>query len=151
MVKLHMRVHSHAGVRLGTMKGRLRANIMGAPNLGEGRQRSLLGRLATLPDGDRLCPGDFHPWNIMGPPVQELLVDWLDACCGEPAADVCRSYVLMRPHVPDLATAYVDGYAAASSETRESILRWLPFIAAARLAENVPEEVDSLIATVDSA
>ena len=114
MVQLHMRVHSHAGGGLGGMKARLRANIRAATNLGEARRRSLLDRLATLPDGDRLCHGDFHPWNIMGPPGQQLLVDWVDACCGEPAADVCRSYVLMRPHLPDFASAYVDRYSAAS-------------------------------------
>ena len=99
MVKLHLRVHSHAGSRLGSMKARLRANIHAATNLGEARQHSLLDQLAALPDGDRLCHGDFHPRNIIGPLGQEILVDWLDACCGEPAADVCRSYVLMRPHL----------------------------------------------------
>jgi aminoglycoside phosphotransferase (APT) family kinase protein len=149
MVKLHMRVHSHAGGRLGSMKGRLQANIRAATNLGKARQRRLLDRLATLPDGDRLCHGDFHPRNIIGPLGQELLVDWLDACCGEPAADVCRSYVLMSRHIPAFASAYVDRYCAASGESRESILRWLPFVAAARLAEDVPDEVDGLMAMVD--
>jgi hypothetical protein len=150
MVKLHMRVHSHAGVRLGGMKTRLRANILAATILGQARQCSLLDGLATMPDGDRLCHGDFHPWNIMGSLGQEVLVDWLDACCGEPAADVCRSYVLMRPHLPDFASAYVERYAAASGANAESIFRWLPFVAAARLAEDLPSEADSLMAMVDS-
>lgn len=150
MVKLHMRVHSHAGVRLGGMKARLRGNILAATILGQARQRSLLDGLAALPDGDRLCHGDFHPWNIIGPPGKEVVVDWLDACCGEPAADVCRSYVLMRPHLPAFASAYVERYAAASDASAESIFRWLPFVAAARLAEDLPSEADSLMAMVDS-
>ena len=150
MVQLQMRVHSHPGARLGTMKARLRTNIQAATILGEARRHSLLDRLTALPDGDRLCHGDFHPWNIMGPPGQELLLDWLDACCGEPAADVCRSYVLMRPHLPDFATEYVDRYSAASGVSREGILRWLPCVAAARISEGVPDQVDSLIAMVDS-
>jgi hypothetical protein len=86
----------------------------------------------------------------MGPPGQELLLDWLDACCGEPAADVCRSYVLMRPHLPDFASEYVDRYSATSGESRETILRWLPCVAAARLVEGVADEVDGLMAMVDS-
>jgi aminoglycoside phosphotransferase (APT) family kinase protein len=150
MVKLHMRVHSHAGGRLGSLKARLRTNIQAATNLGEARRHRLLDQLATLPDGERLCHGDFHPRNIVGPLGQELLVDWLDACCGEPAADVCRSYVLMHPRVPAFASAYVDRYSAASGEIRERILQWLPFVAAARLAEDVPDEVDGLMAMVDS-
>ena len=150
MVRLHLRVHSHSGGRLGSMKARLRANIQATTNLGAARQRLLIDGLAILPDGDRLCHGDFHPWNIMGPLGRELLVDWLDACCGEPAADVCRSVILMSPHLPDFASAYVDQYAAASGESRESIFRWLPFVAAARLAEDVPDEVDGLLAMIDS-
>ncbi len=150
MVHLHMRVHSQADARLGSMKARLRANIGAATMLGVARQRILLDGLAALPDGDRLCHGDFHPWNIIGPLGHELIVDWLDACSGAPAADVCRSYVLMRPHLPDFASAYVDTYAAASGESRERILRWLPFVAAARLAEDVPDEADGLMAMVDS-
>jgi aminoglycoside phosphotransferase (APT) family kinase protein len=150
MVQLHMRVHSQSGARLGTMKARLRANIQVATILGEARRHNLLDRLAALPDGDRLCHGDFHPWNIMGLRGQELLVDWLDAFSGDPAADVCRSYVLMRPHLPDFASAYVDRYGAASGVSRENILRWLPCVAAARLAEGVTDEVDGLMAMVDS-
>ena len=151
MVRLHRLVHSRPGRGLGSMKARLQTNIRAMTNLGEARKRLLLDGLATLPEGDRLCHGDFHPWNIMGSPGQPILVDWVDACCGEPAADVCRSYVLMRPHLSDFASAYVDRYAAASAESRESILRWLPFVAAARLAEDVPDEVDSLMAMIDSA
>ena len=150
MVKLHMRVHSHAGGRLGSMKARLRTNILAATNLGEARRQSLLDQLAALTDGDRLCHGDFHPRNIMGPPGQAILVDWLDACCGEPAADVCRSYVLMHRHVAAFASAYVDRYSEASGESRERILQWLPFVAAARLAEDVPDEVDGLLVMIDS-
>jgi aminoglycoside phosphotransferase (APT) family kinase protein len=131
------------------MRARLQADIRTTAILGPERRRLLLDGLAALPEGDRLCHGDFHPWNIMGSPGQPILVDWVDACCGEPAADVCRSYVLMSPHLPDLASAYVDRYAAASSASRDSILRWLPVVAAARLAEDVPDEVDSLMAMVD--
>ena len=98
----------------------------------------------------RLCHGDFHPWNTMGQLGHAVLLDWLDGCCGEPATDVCRSHVLMWPHLPEFAVAYVDRHAVASGDPRESILRWLPFIAAARLAEDVPDEVDSLMAMVDS-
>jgi aminoglycoside phosphotransferase (APT) family kinase protein len=150
MVQLHVRLHSCSGSRLGSMKARLRANIQAAPMLGEPRRGQLLDGLAALPDADRLCHGDYHPWNILGTPGQELIVDWLDACSGEPASDVCRSYVLMRPHLPDFASEYVDAYAAASGGTREAILRWLPFVAAARLAEGVPDEADGLMAMVDS-
>jgi aminoglycoside phosphotransferase (APT) family kinase protein len=138
MALLQLRVHSHPGTQLASLKVRLAANIRQATMLGEMRQNDLLDRLAARPEGDRLCHGDFHPWNILGPLGREVLVDWLDASRGDPAADVCRSYVLISPSSPELASAYVDAYAG------------LPFVAAARLAEGVPNEVNGLIEMADS-
>jgi aminoglycoside phosphotransferase (APT) family kinase protein len=150
MALLQLRVHSHPGTQLASLKARLAANIRQATMLGEMRQNDLLDRLAARPEGDRLCHGDFHPWNILGPLGREVLVDWLDASRGDPAADVCRSYVLISPSSPELASAYVDAYAELSGGSRDRILAWLPFVAAARLAEGVPNEVDGLIEMADS-
>ena len=101
--------------------------------------------LASMPEGERLCHGDFHPLNILGPPGSEILVDWLDAMRGDPAADVCRSFVLIRHVAPEVAAAYVETYAGVSGEGVEKIRRWLPFVAAARLAEGVPDEEEGLM------
>jgi aminoglycoside phosphotransferase (APT) family kinase protein len=145
MARLHSRVHSHPGTQLASQKARLVANIRQAKILGETWQDALLSRLAMLPEGDRLCHGDFHPENILGGPGQETVVDWLDASRGDPAADVCRSYVLIRHSAPDVASAYVDAYAGIGGASRERILGWLPFVAAARLAEDVQDEADGLM------
>src|SRR5215475_12266456 len=32
-----------------------------------------------MPDGDRLCHGDFHPLNILGNTLDPMIIDWLDA------------------------------------------------------------------------
>jgi hypothetical protein len=84
----------------------------------------------------------------MGPLGREVLIDGLDASRGEPAADVCRSYVLLRPAAPDMASAYIDAYSQVSGKSCSAILNWLPFVAAARLAEGVPD-VDDLMKMVD--
>jgi aminoglycoside phosphotransferase (APT) family kinase protein len=148
MARLQLQVHSHQATQFASLKSRLAGNIQRASILSESRQMSLLSGLAEMPDGDRLCHGDFHPYNIMGPLGHEILIDWLDASRGEPAADVCRSYVLLRPVVPETASAYVAAYCQASGKSRDAILSWLPYVAAARLAEGVPE-VDDLIKMVD--
>jgi aminoglycoside phosphotransferase (APT) family kinase protein len=149
MARLQLRVHSQPGTLLASLKARLAANIQKAGMLPETQRDGLLNRLAEAPEGDRLCHGDFHPWNIMGPPGRENLVDWLDACRGDPAADVCRSYVLMRPAAPELAAAYVGAYGQFSRETKERIFGWLPFVAAARLAEGVPSDEPALMEMID--
>jgi aminoglycoside phosphotransferase (APT) family kinase protein len=151
MAALQARMHGEAGTGLADVKARLRSNIARAAVLGSARQRRLLQGLAELPDGDRLCHGDFHPWNILGPPGSAIVVDWLDAGSGPPAADVCRSYVLMSRSAPELAAAYVDTYARVAGLDRREVFAWLPFVAAARLAENVLDETSALLAMVDRA
>ena len=66
MVRLHMRTHSHPGIQFADLKVRLADNIAVTSLLDERRKRDLLDRIAHMPDGDRLCHGDFHPMNILG-------------------------------------------------------------------------------------
>ena len=150
MVQLQLAIHTHSAVQLGSMKARLRTNIERSTMLGAARQRVLRDGLAELADGDRLCHGDFHPWNILGPLDGAMVVDWLDASRGNPASDVCRSYVLMKHAAPELASAYLELYAAVAGIARGEVLAWLPFVAAARLAEDVPQEVDGLMQMIDT-
>ncbi|MBB3138782.1 hypothetical protein FHS26_006561 [Rhizobium pisi] len=74
-----------------------------------------------------------------------MIVDWLDACCGNPLADVCRTYLLLRHAVPERAMDYVETYAAMSGAEVGAILAWLAPIAAARLTEGVADENDELL------
>lgn len=151
MVALHLRIHGCFAPQLASLKTRLKSNIGSAAVLGAKRQRRLIEGLESLPDGEKLCHGDFHPWNILGSPSRAMIVDWLDASRGAPAADVCRSYVLMKRAAPGLAQAYVEAYAALGGERPANVYAWLPFVAGARLAEGVPDEVDELMALVDAA
>jgi aminoglycoside phosphotransferase (APT) family kinase protein len=145
MAQLHLRIHAHTAVRLGSLTTRLAANIRIAPTLDPPLRTTLLGRLRRMRAGDRLCHGDFHPMNILGKPASAVVIDWLDATSGDPAADVCRSYLLLQLGWPDIAVAYVDAYCRTAGISRRQVLRWLPFIAASRLAENVPHEVPQLL------
>jgi Ser/Thr protein kinase RdoA (MazF antagonist) len=141
MVRLHLQIHGCAAQTLPSHK----AKLLGAlgrvtKRLGNARWKRLREALEALPTGAGLCHLDFHPLNILGDPESPMVVDWLDASAGDPAADVCRTLVLLTPHVPQVAEAYVDAYLAASNLTREAVLAWRPVIAGARLAEGVPEE-----------
>ena len=145
MAALHLRLHREPGTGLPSLKSRLSANIESAEPLTQDLRDRLLLTLAALPDGDRVCHGDFHPWNILGSGEDIMIVDWLDACSGNPAADVCRTYLLMRRVLPAIAEAYVVTYAKAAELPADEIFTWLPVIAAARLAEDVPEENEDLL------
>ena len=144
MARLHMAIHRQVAVRFGGLKVRLASRIAETKDLDEARRQNLLEGLAAMPDGDRLCHGDFHPMNILGDTDKPLVIDWPDACCGDPAADVCRSYVLLALHARDLATPYLDVYHRIGGISRATALAWLPYVAAAKLAEKVPGETIGL-------
>lgn len=141
MAKLHRAIHAQHIPSLRSLKGKLAHNIGRAAQLSEDQRRALLGTLAALSDGDRLCHGDFHPHNVIGTIEDAVVIDWLDAASGPPEADLCRSFVLMHHVDRALAEAYLAAYPA-------DIKPWLPVVAAARLAEGVPAEEGALLAFV---
>lgn len=151
VAQLHQLVHAQPGGSLSSYKMRLARDIGRAMGLDEPERRRLLQHLAELPDGDRLCHGDFHPANIMGSLDRPIIVDWPDARSGPPAADACRTYLLLLHNLPDMAEPYLDAYAHRSGIARPQLLDWLPVLAAARLSENVPAEADRLLALARSA
>lgn len=140
LARLQQQVHRLPGTGLTSLKARLAARIGQAPRLDDGLRRNLFSRLDGLPDGDRLCHGDFHPWNVIGERGAPVIVDWLDATSGPPVADLCRSFLLLRTARPGLADAWLDASLRAGRTERSAVLNWLPVLAGARLAEGVGEE-----------
>jgi len=141
MVTLHQRIHAISAPEAAPdLKQRLAVRIEGAERLSRTLRDDLVKRLAGMPDADRLCHGDFHPFNILGLDTHARVIDWLDASRGAPAADVCRTYVLISTYDPGIAAAYVDAYGIDRAE----VDAWLPLVAAARLVENVPDEFERL-------
>jgi aminoglycoside phosphotransferase (APT) family kinase protein len=140
LVRLQLRVHAAADTRLRSLKARIAERVSGAPSLDVALRNRLLARLAELPDGDRLCHGDFHPYNIIGKGSDLTIVDWLDTSVGPPAADACRSYLLLSLAAPQAAEPYLDRYVASSGVDRDAVLAWLPLLATARLAEGIAAE-----------
>jgi Ser/Thr protein kinase RdoA (MazF antagonist) len=149
LARLHLRVHTHAAPQLASLKVKLTSDIAAMKLIERPRKSALLSGLAGMPDGDRLCHGDFHPMNVLGEPAQPVVIDWPDARRGDPAADVCRSYLLLLLHEEQFAAPYLDAYCRAGSMRREAIIAWLPYIAAARLVENVQGEAPRLLAMVE--
>jgi aminoglycoside phosphotransferase (APT) family kinase protein len=150
LARLHARIHAHPARQFGSLKSRLATNIAEAELLGEPLKQILLGRLADMPEGDRLCHGDFHPINVLGQNSRPMVIDWPDVCCGDPAADVCRSYLLLKLNAADIAEPYLDAYCNITNMPRANIIDWLPYVAAARLAEDVPNDLARLLEIVNA-
>jgi aminoglycoside phosphotransferase (APT) family kinase protein len=101
----------------------------------------------------RLCHGDLHPSNVILGNHGPVIVDWFDASCGDPVADVARTSLTLlgdgtRPprHLPGsdrrtlavLTEEYLSRLAAPLEIAPELLARWQAVQAVARMAEGVP-------------
>jgi aminoglycoside phosphotransferase (APT) family kinase protein len=150
LARLHRRIHTHLANQFNSLKAWLATDIARTMLLDEPRKQVLLSGLAKRPDGNRLCHGDFHPMNVLGEASRPIVIDWPNACCGDPAGDVCRSYLILKLHADEIARPYLDAYCQVALVPRHTILDWLPYVSAGRLVENVPGEQHRLLELVRS-
>jgi len=126
-----------------------------------------VGLLGGLPDGDRLCHGDYHPGNVLLAADRTAVIDWAAAARGVPEADHARTLLLLRwadplPGTPPLSRAliavgrsllthrYAHAYRRGAAPPRR-VDSWLLVHAAARLAEGIDAEQALLTGVLDRA
>ncbi len=137
---------------------RLRQQIATAPGLTDSIRSQVSQELTRVPgEARRLCHGDFHPDNVLLTARGPIVIDWLTATSGEPAADVARSRLLMeiaRPvHAQSRSDRLLTGagrhlfvarflsrYRKRTGLGKARLAAWAPIVAAARLSEDVAGE-----------
>ncbi len=161
MAELHVKMHTAAvQVDIPRQRQRLIDKIHGASALPGPVRSKALAALEAMPDGDRLCHGDFHPGNILITARGEMIIDWIDATLGNPLSDLARTSILIRGGTASKQNAnflekkfvkavhdeYIRHYFSLRPGGEQEYNRWLPIVAAARLSENIPELEKWLIA-----
>jgi aminoglycoside phosphotransferase (APT) family kinase protein len=159
MAKLHAQMHASRPAGLPSQRQRLRDKLNAAHPLSPDLKQAALTALDQLPDQAVLCHGDYHPDNILLSARGPVILDWVEATCGHPLADVARTTLMMRhaaipSHVPGhrLIEAgrrlwyqvYVRHYCQLQAVTPQQIDAWLLPVAAARLSDGIPEEAETL-------
>lgn len=162
LAELQADLHRRAAVGLPLVKTHLARRIYAA-DLPRDLRESMAALLESLPDGDRVCHGDFHPDNVILSPGGPVVIDWPDAAAGDPMADVARTSLLLmgRGNLPSgrapgvvlaarraFQRAYLARYLRASGQDGASLASWSAAAAAARLAENIPGERQTLLRLV---
>lgn len=120
-------------------------------------------QLSQLPDGDRLCHGDFHPGNLMRTADGLKVIDFAGACAGDPDADFATTLCLLELGEPPPGTprwmrllirlfrrALLASYRRRYNELRkvdaDNLRSWRRLFLAQRLADNIPEERSRILA-----
>jgi tRNA A-37 threonylcarbamoyl transferase component Bud32 len=146
---LQMSVNRAPGGRLPDRREFLKSRCECCDDLTAPEKKALVGLLSDLPDGDRLIHGDFHPGNVIWSPAGPVIIDWVDACRGDPVSDVARSLVLFGAPVPgeppaDEARAiftktYLDAYQRLTGNPLERLSEWVLVTSAARMADGAAQ------------
>jgi uncharacterized protein (TIGR02172 family) len=115
----------------------------------------ILKALAAMPAGDRVCHGDYHPWNVIQSPRGALVIDWNNAHLGDPLEDVARTKLMLMGFarmVPTVSrvvdrfiAAYLERYFALHPVDQTQLEKWWPIVSAIRLLDNIPEIQDWLL------
>jgi uncharacterized protein (TIGR02172 family) len=154
LAELHAQMHEcifDADVPL--QRKKLQHKIKSANALPVYLKPKLLDALDSLPNGDRVCHGDFHPANVLITKNDSTIIDWIDATRGNPLADVARTSIItlgaaassqipqsvLKVFVRVFHSAYLKHYFRLRPGGKEEYRRWLPIVAGARLNENIPE------------
>lgn len=160
--EVHARLHAvRAPERLPALRGTLRERIAASPRVPQHLTRPALDLLDALPDGDRLCHGDFHPGNLLMGQGTPVVIDWSNAARGHPEADVARTVLLLRLGEPPpgspvlirllarvarrvLLAGYLRAYRRVRSLDMQRVGQWETVQAVERLDEDIAGELPAL-------
>jgi len=179
LAKLQVDLHTKPiPAELPSQRQNLENHIHRAKALPEHLRSKALAVLKTLPEGNQLCHGDFWPSNVLISARGETIIDWFRASRGNPLADLAwttnllhgfaGSHQSLRPFLSYGTTKasqfknqifqvlcqicyprYIYYYFKLCPGGEDEYRRWLPVIAAARLADDIPELERTLIREVE--
>lgn len=158
--RLHTHIHQKYDSTLRPLVERLEHKINRAALLSPMQKSAAIESLKRLPTGDKFLHGDFHPENILMTSRGPIVIDWIDATCGNPLADVARTCILLQQPIETeilpisllvriFRAAYLRRYCALNNVTPEQIKAWMLPIAAGRLSEGIKVQESSLVKMVE--
>ncbi|AIQ13731.1 phosphotransferase family protein [Paenibacillus durus] len=166
LASLHAEIHAYEAAELNrTQKKVLCDYIQQAPLLTEQEKEKIIRYTEELPDGNKLCHGDFHPDNVLCDEGY-WIVDWMTGISGNPAGDTARTVILLSVgSMPDdtpaplklfvqflrnkVKAAYIKEYLRLTGHEYSTIDEWILPAAAARLVEWIPQnEKDALLSII---
>lgn len=155
-------IHTHQAPLLPDLRQRLREHIHKVQTLTIEDAERLMAYINILPEGNTICHMNFHPGNVFENQSQGTTIDWVTATRSTAAADVARTYILLKHsdaiyHGPRwlnlieaywrhlLLKRYLNYYLKHSNITFEDVEIWLKPMAIARLSEAISEREKTIL------
>ncbi len=165
LARLHAQVHAvPAPENIETQREWARGGIPETKKLSPDLQQRVLHLLDSMPGGNQLCHGDFHPGNIIVTQRGPIIIDWMTASKGTACGDVARTSVILEsakapPGTPMrwllewlrrlLLSTYLDTYFQLQPMDKDLFSAWRAIMAANFLSDvSMPEEEANLMGII---
>lgn len=160
--EIHYKIQKEISSELIDNKAKLKENIANADLLRKDTKKIIYDYIDSLPNGNNLCHGDFHPDNIIITNKASYVIDWMTATKGNPHSDIARTSILFKyGQLPKEKSSlekaitklirkyfyniYIEHYTKLSGTNLSDIEKWqLPHMAA-RLIEWIPKEEKEIL------
>jgi uncharacterized protein (TIGR02172 family) len=108
LAELHAEIHSIAAPpELPAQRDLVAGKIDAATHLSADEKQRAHLCLDSLPAGETLCHGDFHPANILLSARGPVIIDWEGASRGDPWGDVaCTARLFQKANLPPWSPLY---------------------------------------------
>ncbi len=145
-VDLQMQIHAKKVPHLNKLKEKMQRKIS-ETTLDATTRYELHTRLASLPEHDKVCHGDFVPSNvIITPDKKAYIIDWAHVTSGNASADVARTYLTFcLKNKKDIADKYLNLFCKKSDTAKQYVQKWLPIVAASQSVKGNEEEREFLL------
>jgi len=167
LAELHVEMHKSKIKNIYIQKNTLKWAIHQTNLLDNDQKKEITNYIEKLPDGNTICHMDFHYGNIIVSKNKLYVIDWANACLGNPNCDVARTYYVIKYGlgVTDeqyikksfvhrfilkvgkslVAKTYIKHYLKLTGISLKEIKKWDLAIYAARLREGIPLENEKLL------
>lgn len=166
LASLHIRVHEvPAPANLETQRAWARGGIPETNKLPNDLKEKVLHLLDSMPGGDQLCHGDFHPGNIIVTQQGPVIIDWMTVSKGVDCGDVARTAIILEAaKAPEgtpmrwllewvrklFLSTYLKTYFQLHPVDEKSFIAWRALMAANFFVDvSLPEEGKELMAIVE--
>ncbi len=156
-------IHGHSAANLPCQRESIKHDIRRAAYLPDIEKEEVISRLERLPLKQQLCHGDPNPGNIMLHEGSATIIDWNNATCGNPEADLAEyilmlRYAILPSHMPVEAGIVLNNvrepsirlfmaeYERLSAISYSEVEPWLLPVAARKLAaDGISDEEKALL------
>ena len=149
-IQLHATVMGLECKSLGRLADRMNENIAKA-DLEATTRYDMHMKLLEASNTNNICHGDFNLSNIIITQEDDAyVVDWSKLSRGDSRVDMANTYlILLLEEGEELATYYLNKIIELMSVTKESVMEWVPLVAAFRSVEAKKDVREKLLSFMD--